>query len=315
MSLLKNAIDSIIVGLEGYISSDERRIISSARNIFAGILLLFKYKLSLLSPPDSNEVLIKQYILPFLDKNGNLQWKGHGKKTVDVRTIQERFKTLGIDVDWQRIERINKLRNDIEHYYTILTPDSIKELLSESFLIINDFIRRHLKKDPKKLLGEKAWNILIKINEVYEREKEECINAIKTLKFFNSKILEAIINFSCDKCGSGLIMPSSYDCDATEVKFNCRMCGETFSYEKIVKLALEDYFSYEIYISVKEGGIAPITECPECGGIYLYNEKICSLCGYVAEHKCQRCGSTIPPEELSSEPFCGYCAYIMSKDD
>ena len=50
VSILKNAIDSIAIGLEDYESTDERRIVSSTRNIFAGILLLFKHKLCELSP-------------------------------------------------------------------------------------------------------------------------------------------------------------------------------------------------------------------------------------------------------------------------
>ena len=70
MSILKNAVDSIAVGLEDYSSPDERRIVSCTRNIFAGILLLFKYKLELLSPPGSDKALIKQRVLPALDDEG-----------------------------------------------------------------------------------------------------------------------------------------------------------------------------------------------------------------------------------------------------
>ena len=66
---------------------------------------------------------------------------------------------------------------------------------------------------------------------------------------------------------------------------------------------------------IKNGGDSPLTNCPDCGGIYLYNEGICAHCGYVAEHECQRCHAAILPEELDSEPFCGYCAYMLAKDD
>jgi hypothetical protein len=37
MSILKNAIDSIQVGIEDYENSDDRRSVSSVRNISAGI--------------------------------------------------------------------------------------------------------------------------------------------------------------------------------------------------------------------------------------------------------------------------------------
>ncbi|MBW1777587.1 MAG: hypothetical protein JRJ54_08335, partial [Deltaproteobacteria bacterium] len=134
MSILKNAIDSIAIGLEDYQSTDERRIVSSARNIFAGILLLFKHKLCELSPAGSDEVLIKQKVLPEIDATGAVRWIGKGKKTVDVQNIRDRFESLGISVDWKRLERINKYRNNIEHYYSNLNTQSVQQLISDSFL-------------------------------------------------------------------------------------------------------------------------------------------------------------------------------------
>ena len=172
MSILKNAIDSIAVGLEDYSSPDQRRVISCTRNIFAGILLLFKHKLSILSSTGSDEALIKQRVLPVLDNSDHLEWKGKGNKTVDVQGIMERFESLNIDVDWKRINKINNFRNDIEHYFSNLKHETIRSLISDSFLIINDFIRNHLNEDPKALLGDEAWAVLIEVNEVYERERQ-----------------------------------------------------------------------------------------------------------------------------------------------
>ncbi|HDV7284581.1 TPA: hypothetical protein RJ191_001476, partial [Mannheimia haemolytica] len=77
MLILKNAINSIQLGLEDYELSkiDTRRIVSAARNFHAGILLLMKYKLSLLSPDDSEDVLIKKKFKPKME-NGELIWIG-----------------------------------------------------------------------------------------------------------------------------------------------------------------------------------------------------------------------------------------------
>ncbi|WP_029834987.1 hypothetical protein [Vibrio parahaemolyticus] len=97
MSILKNAVDSIAIGLEDFESDDDRRIISSTRNIFAGILLLFKHRLCELSPEGSDEALIKQKVLPAIDATGAVNWIGQGKKTVDVQNIKDRFKSLGIE--------------------------------------------------------------------------------------------------------------------------------------------------------------------------------------------------------------------------
>lgn len=315
MSILKNAIDSIAVGLEDYSSSDQRRVISCTRNLFAGILLLFKYKLSLLSSPGSDEALIKQRVLPVLDESAHLKWKGKGEKTVDVQGIKDRFESLNIDVDWKRIDKINKFRNDIEHYFSNLKHEAIQSLISDSFVIINDFIRKHLNEDPRKLLGGAAWAVLIEVNEVYEREKAACSAALQTLEFFDDEILNAFEGYFCDECGSGLIMPSVRASEAICADYTCKSCEKTLPYEEMVNEAVADYFNHEAYLSHTDGGDFPLADCPECGGIYMYAQGICASCGHTAEHKCQRCSSTILPEELSTEPFCGYCAYVMSKDD
>ncbi len=83
MSILKNAVDSIAMGIEDYKKSDPKRLVSCTRNLSAGLLLLFKHKLAELSPAGSSEVLIKQWVLPTKGSSG-LQWVGKGKKTVDV---------------------------------------------------------------------------------------------------------------------------------------------------------------------------------------------------------------------------------------
>lgn len=54
MSVLQNAATSIQLGIEDYQSEDPRRVISAVRNMYAGLLLMFKAKLELLSPADSD---------------------------------------------------------------------------------------------------------------------------------------------------------------------------------------------------------------------------------------------------------------------
>ena len=78
--ILDNAIAAIELGVEDYKLSekDPRRIQSAVRNIFAGILLLFKSKLAELSR-DNDESLLKQKVLP-IQKNGKIEWVGEGKK-------------------------------------------------------------------------------------------------------------------------------------------------------------------------------------------------------------------------------------------
>jgi hypothetical protein len=203
--MLQNAIDSIAVGLEDFESSDKRRVASCVRNIFSGILLLFKYKLALMSPNGSDEVLIKRVILPVVNENGAIEFRGNGKMTIDVQQIQDRFKSLGINVDWHRINQIQSCRNDIEHYYDSRETGTVKKIITESFIIIRDFISNHLHKDPKDVLGEKAWNCLVSVAEVYQREMDECVDGISAVDWNSELLLEALQEITCDKCGSDLI--------------------------------------------------------------------------------------------------------------
>ncbi|MEX2546021.1 MAG: hypothetical protein WD316_12905 [Phycisphaeraceae bacterium] len=47
-SILKNAIDSIELGVEDFRSENPKRLMSAVRNFYAGILLLFKHQLAAL---------------------------------------------------------------------------------------------------------------------------------------------------------------------------------------------------------------------------------------------------------------------------
>lgn len=315
MSILQNAIDSIAIGLEDFSSSDDRRLISCTRNVYAGLLLLFKHKLTTLDSPDSNEALLKQSVQPTINSNGKVQWKGRGLKTVDLQSIQDRFRSLDIDLDWKRMEHIRSFRNEIEHYFTTRNRQAIRSLLSDCFLIMNDFIRSHLSTDPKVLLGETSWSQLLQVNQVYKAEKEACDAGLATLTYFHDIILKALTEYTCDACGSDLIAPSDTDGDAETKCFICKSCDESLPYDAIVKRAISEYFRYEVYLSHTDGNEIPLADCPECDGVYLYGERVCSGCGTSVEQYCQRCSAPIPPEELAFSPFCGYCAHVISRED
>ncbi|HEK2125733.1 TPA: hypothetical protein SMS57_003755 [Pseudomonas aeruginosa] len=92
MSLFDNAIHSIQTSLNYYWRND--RLVSSVRNLYAGILLLFKHKLSTLSTPGANAALIKKKCNTSLNESGVLIWKGVGSKTIDVAGIKSRFQSL-----------------------------------------------------------------------------------------------------------------------------------------------------------------------------------------------------------------------------
>jgi len=276
MSILNNAIDSIAIGLEDFELYDETRALSSVRNVFSGILLLFKHKLCEMSPSGSGEVLIKQNILPVLNKDGSLSWVGKGNKTVDVHSIKERFESLGVTVDWVRFNKINSYRNNIEHYYSTETHKDVDELISDSFIIIKDFISEELNSDPKSLLGEKSWGILNHSYEVYTKEQHECTSSIEALSYFGESILDAIKNYYCEECESDLIEATQESGPAVDSDFKCRSCEFIYSYEGIVDQAVVSHF----YEKAIKSGITQIVNCSLCfDGIYIYKDAVCSTCG------------------------------------
>src|SRR5688500_16658458 len=124
MDLLKNAVESIQVGIEDYDAGTPARLRSCVRSIHAGTLLLFKERLRQVSPPNSNELLIKAKFKPVIGNDGRVHVIGDGRRTVDVQQIKERFESLGIAADWHRVDKITQTRNDIEHYYASITQKS-----------------------------------------------------------------------------------------------------------------------------------------------------------------------------------------------
>jgi predicted RNA-binding Zn-ribbon protein involved in translation (DUF1610 family) len=316
MSILTNAIDSIALGIEDYNSSDPKRIVSCTRNLFAGILLLFKHKLAELSPPGSDEALIKQRVLPVNSGSAGVIWVGKGKKTVDVQQIRERFQSLNISVDWDRVEKINKYRNEIEHYHSPLSHSSVRAIIADSFLLIRDFVRVHLGEDPLDLLGSDTWDVLTGAAEVYDAEKKECISHMESIDWGYTSLTDALIDFRCNECGSGLIDVENNSSERLSATFSCRSCGENWDFEKFAELSINEYFGAENYLSVTDGGDPATIYCPECGlNSYVLEENVCVVCEESAERECQRCYMAIPAEEIDGSGFCSRCSHMMSKDD
>lgn len=305
MSILQNALDSIVIGVEDYQMDDERRLLSATRNIFAGILLLFKHKLSEMSPVGSDEVLIKQKVLPIAHPIQGIIWEGQGKKTVDVAQIKERCSSLGINIDWLRIEKINKYRNNIEHYYSTESSDAVKALISDCFIIIRDFISAYLEEDPKDLLGAETWNILVSINEVYMAEKKECNEKLASLHWHNNEAFEAVTAYQCDNCSSDLITVNDFN------DIICKSCEKLFENSDLIEKAINEKYGH---YRPQDGEEPVIAECPSCQNeSYLMFEGQCVICGEKFDHTCDICGSEITVFEINDTGLCSYCLYKREK--
>lgn len=313
MTIFDNAISSIQLALTDFSSGDNQRLLSAVRNLHSGILLLYKAKLSSLSPADSNDVLIKKAILPQWGAHGQIVFVGDGDKTVDVRGIEERFNRLNIRTDWERFRRINKIRNDVEHYFSRVHRDTLRSMISDTFLIIRNFITNELRRDPREALGHDAWTTLLSVSEVIEKERQECARKLTATDWQSAELASAMLEFTCSSCGSALIQPLGSDRDSG---IECRSCGEPEGFERSAERALSEYLGWKNHLSIKDGGEEVLITCPFCSNdSYLVEKNECVICGESCTQTCNYCGGNIPVSELSDGSVCGYCDHMLSKDD
>lgn len=168
--LLENAVASIQLGLEDFANDDERRIISAARNLYSGVLLLAKEVLRKLSPSGSNDILIRTNKKAVKEDDGTVRLVGDGKKTIDRFGIEETFKQLQLAVDLSALKRLADIRNDIEHMRPQHAPALIQEAIADAMPVIRDIIVKELHEQPSALLGQSAWGALLDQAKVFNGE-------------------------------------------------------------------------------------------------------------------------------------------------
>lgn len=113
--LFQNAIDSVELGLEDFrlAKSDPRRYVSATRNVFAGMLLLFKSWLAEESAERNYDLLRAE--TKEVKKLPPEEWADISEaKTAGFGEIKDR---IGAKVDWVRIDKLHDYRNRIEHAF------------------------------------------------------------------------------------------------------------------------------------------------------------------------------------------------------
>ncbi len=316
MNLLTNAVESIQVGVEDYAIATRPRLLSAVRNIHAGLLLLFKEALLRRCPPHSNEVLVKAKTKPVAGPGGALTFVGSGRVTVNAQQIRERFTDLGISVEWGSFQAIAEARNEVEHYFTSVSAESLRGVVARAFVIARDFMIGELGESPLELLGQATWSQMLQASELYEAEKRACDEIWQKVDWPSAVLLDGVRQLRCEECSSDLLVPIDAIDDVASAVLVCRTCGATVDSDQFVPQAVAEALDYEAYLAAKDGGDDPYATCPECGlEAYVMSEGACASCGESFDEDCARCGNSIPISEFESAPLCSYCAYVMSKDD
>ncbi|HEJ1323422.1 TPA: hypothetical protein SLV10_004303 [Pseudomonas aeruginosa] len=318
MSMLKNAVESIQVGMEDFHDDDDRRVLSAIRNLYAGILLLFKYKLQLLSPEGSDEALLKTKVMPITDpETGEVVWIGKGKKTVEVHDIIERLNSLGVKgVDWKLLKSLQDIRNDIEHYYSQLPVERMKEAVANALHLITQFCEPHLDERPVDILGPECWDLMLSVTAVFEAELNACQAVLNSVSWPFDEVRESINFMICPECESRLVKVIDPTARRDAIAFICSSCQEESSYATIVGPAISARMAGRNHWRVKDGGEPVTCTCPECReDALLVDEGECAACFFELEHSnCQWCDELLSLEErLYSEGTCSYCQHRYDK--
>lgn len=245
-------------------------------------------------------------------------FRGAGKKTVDFFQIKERFKTLGIDMEWKSFDGVISIRNDIEHYCTSETAPRLKELLADAFLIIRDFITAQLDCEPVELLGDETWNTLLNVATIYNKELNECENAKAQIEWGTDGIRDVVPYLRCKHCQSELLKPTNpSEKFLPSIEFHCSSCGSYCLFEDIAEEAATECYGTEMYISMTDGGDPPLATCHNCSReTFLLRDGICVACGATLDYEeCTVCGESLGPEEQDFDGLCSYHHWVAQKDD
>jgi hypothetical protein len=312
--LFTNAIESIVNGVEDFSGRNPRRVSSAIRNLYAGILLLLKEKLYQESPPSSEGILIYQRFLPRPTLAGVVLVPG-GNATVDFREIQQRFKALDLKLDWKRLERMQEIRNDVEHHKLKHPEAVVREALANAFVLVATVLKEHLGEDPAQVLGV-TWQAMLTEATLFKALDEECKKSRSGLKEMPSTATLAVEEFLlCPSCDSSLMYAQEDTYWNTD--FTCRGCGVQSDLAQVMPTALaRAYPPPRFWRPGEEPPNEEIGTCPNCSEeTFSLEDDICLVCGESRLYEeCLRCGEKLNLDEQDSG-LCSYCEHMSNRDD
>ncbi len=319
-SLLDNAIVSIQLGLEDFASGDNRRTISAARNLYAGVLLLCKEVLRQLSPSDSNDVLIRTKSRAIKDDDGGVRLVGDGRRTIDRVEIEILFKQLKLNVDLSKLKRLAEIRNDIEHMHPRVGLLIIHEAIADAMPIIRAIITNELREEPVLLLGSNAWDALLNEERVFKEEQDSCRASFGTVDWQSAVLAEEATELRCPHCTSTLLRNDNASAaEFDELLLVCSKCGEHAEQEAVLEDTLTRTFEWEAYVAMTDGGEAPLEKCPECDlNTYIVSDGRRANCEFSLEgYECAVCSIPLSVDDYryGDGKLCSYHHHTLSKDD
>lgn len=296
-SILKNAADSIELGIEDIRSQDPKRAISAIRNFYSGMLLLGKECLLSRAPGADPKILLASRHRPVSDGIGGIRFEAKGNATIDVAELEERFKDLGLP--WVKgpaktaFDILRSMRNDIEHSSHSHSRPTIEAAMGACFPIVADFFRI-LGKSPADVLGS-SWTYMAEQDQLYRQLQVECRATLAGMPWFNH--LEKDNLPACASCGLTLLRQSNADNDNPEmIEGGCHGCGTSLDAADFVELVVAEVFAGDAHLAAKDGGDPPYVECRKCqreAFVIEIDDPVCFFCGHGSEATCRSCVEVI----------------------
>ncbi|MCK7241189.1 hypothetical protein L8P40_08780 [Enterobacter kobei] len=333
--LYENAVLSIQLGIEDFELSQKAvveggnpaRSLSSVRNLFAGVMLLFKFKLasSVKKPEDAYQLIHvpSKDILPNPDGMGGMTWEPDGQfhknKTIDVHHIKARFRTFNIHVDWVAVDELHHCRNHLEHLHPRNTFGELADFVSNLFPVLADFIEKELHRFPHDVLGS-AWDTMLEHRTFYLKQLAECEQS-----WLEAGVPDGMAQFvqdcTCAQCGSKLLKASvlsledglTVENDEDQFEYLCVSCG----FIDYFAPRLIDSFETAFFYWPPDGEEPTYEHCYSCDHhTFVIREQKCRWCNQELDYlQCKLCNIYLYQDDQINDGYCGDCNYRMSKDD
>lgn len=319
--ILKNAVRSIQLGVEDFVTSRDKpeqaaRALSAARNIYAGVLLLFKYKIaSLAATPEEAKALIyiPEAVLPHITGSGAIAWSPtpHPRNTINTNMIEARLNSLGIYHDWAALRPLRDCRNALEHLHPTHPVSGIQASIAALFPMLSKFITDELDELPGALLGD-AWHTMLDTHDFFKSCQAQIHQEWADLKY-PLAAMEFMRDCRCRACYSSLLRPLQEDVDnavaidTSDFRLQCYACGQV---EHAIPY-LERNFSDLHEDPFSRSDLEIIQECRLClVHMYLITDSSCHWCGKETQWpKCVTCEQPVPEHvTYAGGRMCDRCA-------
>jgi hypothetical protein len=313
--IFENAVTSIILGVEDFEDGSDPRMLSAARNYYAGLLLLAKECLVAAAPEADAMEIIGAKFKPVPDGVGGVEHVVYGYTTVDLGQLQTRFKDFGLSWPNVNIKKLQQFRNNLEHYHLEEPASALSEAIASSFPMIVDFFAL-LKEDPQEHLAD-VWDTIIAERKTFEKVRQACLESWEPVDW--PAPVQNLDRMSCPNCKSSLVGQSSPEnTDYQAVDGKCFQCGHEVDRERMMEMVVAASYEVAAYVMAKEGLNPAVATCPACcSNAYVDDGEysVCFACGESIAGECARCSTTIDINEYSPDypDLCSYCAHIWEK--